>query len=790
MNKFIKAKPVWLKGKEKEMNVSMGIQCNFIVTKNKAYKLLITGSSLYRIFINGQFIHYGPARGPHGYVRIDCLNLEVHLKDGLNTLSIEAAGYNCNTFYVLNIPSFVQAEIIEDDDVITYTDTIGAFSAIQLTSRVQKTMRYSFQRAFTEIYNFDNNDFITNWMNTKQRFEEDLSIIDFCIKYLPRDLPLPLFENREAKSIIGYGRGEKKSRVEKSSYKETRFINKISEEITGYTLEQIIERPYEVIQDIDFIAHEYDQKLNCKNFHEEIINQGEYVILDMGINNNGFIYSEIFANVNSEIYFVFDEKLIDGKIDIDSWKTINIVQFNLAESNRPYHLETFETYGFKYIMCYVAKGSIELSRLGLREYSYPDYKNISFKCSDKDINRIFSAAVETYRQNTLDVFMDCPTRERAGWLCDSYFTAQSAQYFSGDARVEKVFLENFIMAERFPNIPNGMLPMCYPAEFADGDFIPQWAMWYIIELDGYFKRDAHADKGIYKNLCYSLINYFKKFKNKEGLLERLERWNFIEWSEANDWVQDVNYPTNMLYSRILTLIGKWYDDDDLLKESNKVKNEVISQSFNGEFFIDNSIRTKTGILEVTKNKSEVCQYFAFFFEIADEKEGRFKNLKKTILESFGPDRKKQNVMPEVAYANAFIGNYLRMELLLRWKKYKQILYEIKAYFMRMAEITGTLWEHDDIKGSLNHGFASFVGVAIIKCLTGIFEINEAEREMAIDIVNVGIDVEVCLGTSLGDVYFKREAVNGKSKITISVPQEFKLKAMESCKKITKKEGEI
>ncbi len=36
------------------------------------------------------------------------------------------------------------------------------------------------------------------------------------------------------------------------------------------------------------------------------------------------------------------------------------------------------------------------------------------------LKAIYDAAVETFRQNALDVYMDCPTRERAGWLCDSF----------------------------------------------------------------------------------------------------------------------------------------------------------------------------------------------------------------------------------------------------------------------------------------------------------------------------------------------------------------------------------
>ena len=45
------------------------------------------------------------------------------------------------------------------------------------------------------------------------------------------------------------------------------------------------------------------------------------------------------------------------------------------------------------------------------------------------------------------------------------------------------------------------------------------------------------------------------------------------------------------------------------------------------------------------------------------------------------------------------------------------LAEIKEFFGGMVQLTGTLWEHDNVhSGSLNHGFASYVAAAIRQAL--------------------------------------------------------------------------
>ena len=144
--------------------------------------------------------------------------------------------------------------------------------------------------------------------------------------------------------------------------------------------------------------------------------------------------------------------------------------------------------------------------------------------------------METYKQNALDIFMDCPSRERAGWLCDSYFTARVAFDLSGNHLIETNFLENYLLPEKFMNIPQGMLPMCYPSDHVNGNFIPNWAMWFVIELEEYLARSN--DRQMIKALepkVNALLDYFARYENEDELLENLEKWVFVEWSKANDF---------------------------------------------------------------------------------------------------------------------------------------------------------------------------------------------------------------------------------------------------------------
>ena len=71
---------------------------------------------------------------------------------------------------------------------------------------------------------------------------------------------------------------------------------------------------------------------------------------------------------------------------------------------------------------------------------------------------------------------------------------------------------------------------------------------------------------------------------------------------------------------------------------------------------------------------------------------------------------------EIAEINAFIGAYLRLEALLKLKKYDILLRDIKELFGNMEKTTGTLWEYRQRHGSRDHGFASYALVAMMKGL--------------------------------------------------------------------------
>lgn len=729
---FETALPVWIEGREEEMNLCAGFRCAFNFPGSEPVHAKVTASTLYRLYVNGAFAGYGPARGPRGFFRVDEWDISSHLRAGTNVVAVEVAGYNANSYYVLDQPSFLQAEIGTKNKVLAATGAgPNQFKAHIITERLQKVQRYSFQRPFIEVYalkpGFD------LW-HTRVDKSLPRALLSVCEPktLLPRGVPYPLFPIQPAVKIISEG-------TMRSGENDNPFLDRslmqIGPKLKGFVREDL------AVEISDELCRLHPD--HCEAVAEENAKPGnftlkpnEFKVLDLGCNLSGFVFLKVNCTEATQLYITFDEQL-DG-LDVN-WRRlgcVNALTWNLAPGT--YTLEAFEAHTLRYLKVFAAKGNVTISHAGMRLYENPEAGKAQFTCSDERLNRIFEAGRTTFAQNAVDIFMDCPHRERAGWLCDSYFTARSAEVLCGNYSVERCFLENFLLAESFPCLPDGMLPMCYPADHYDEVFIPNWAMWFVMELGEFADRiNDPALIARFKPRVEALFNYFEKFENADGLLEKLESWVFVEWSAANKFVQDVNYPSNMLYSGALETAARLFDVPAWAEKSDKIKERIREQAGKELFFVDNAVRDADGALVITDNRSEVCQYFAFYFNIATPEKNP--ELWQILHSEFGADRIEKGLYPEIHQANAFIGNMLRFELLSRAGLADQLVKETADYLMYMVERTGSLWENIQDAASLNHGFASHITVTLFRDILGVWKITPKNKTVTVKINPVSLD---------------------------------------------------
>ena len=684
---FEQARPVWPTASDGMPNENVRLAASF-AADGRPLVLKATGATQYKIRLDGETVGWGPARAPEGWARVSEIPLAV--AKGRHALTFEVTAYNIRQFYS-NIPqpAYLQAELVDaDGKVLVATGKGGAFKATPISARHRKTVRFSSQRGFVECWTLP------------EKKEKCLTLAERPAKRLTvRRAPEPnLSVNWPFKAV-----GEVSVRHDPDAdAKQWEYVAETSANPSnGYPIaEQVWDACRKSQQ---FVALEEMRPVSDEN--ELRLKASTRVRFDGGIEKTGFVRMKVKVAKPGKLWLNWSELLVWGKVNAFKMRNADISVWEFSEPGE-YEIETAEPYTLRYLEATAEEGVFEIFSPVLRLLESPEAAAAKLpRTGDAELDEVFAAARNTLAQNTLDTFMDCPGRERAAWLCDSFFSAKGFYALTGSTKVEKDFLENWLLPDSFGDLPEGMLPMTYPSSAITGRFIPNWAMWYVLQLGDYLKRSGdRAFVDAMKPRMTKLVKFFRQYRNADGLLEKLPSWVFIEWSAANCYVQDVNYPANMTWAGVLEVYGRMYGDAEATAEAAKVRKTIFAQSFNGRFFRDHAKRWADGSLTVMPECTETCQDYALFFRFGDKDTPG--NWYRTILDRLGGARPyDSDILPEISKSAPFIGDALRLLALSELGETEILKRDLKAFYLAQARRTGTLWETQMDINSNCHGFA-------------------------------------------------------------------------------------
>lgn len=687
---FKVAKPITVKELDGVMNSFATFAAQ--VDSLSGAELHICAADVYRVSVNGVFVASGPARTAKGYARMDRIPLEGHGRKCGNQIIVSVSGHGCRSLSTVLQPMFLWAEVVRNGEILAATGR--DFDCYLSGIRNPKTARYSVQRHFVE-----------EWDLRCSLFERSVpvAVIENPPRVIERVAPYPVYTDvpLSCASSMGHFEADPDATVHKN------FYSFQPSERWGRYPEDEVRHSYEWVQGQKQLREAGETALPLG------VCEGHYAIFEMSRTETGFLHLFGTAEEGTEVVLAFSEDASPDRFAFTDMHVHNVIDLTLGGR---FDFLSFEPYTLKYAAVFVKKGDLWLDGFGVRSFAgNTSDVRVPEAITDPVLRGIYEAGIRTFAHNAVDLYTDCPSRERAGWLCDSYFTAKTEYCLHGSTAVEDAFLENYRLYENAGEYPEGVLPMCYPSDAQDdGKFIPQWTMWYILEVGDYVSNRGHgADREKFRKTVYELLAFYARYENSDGLLESLPSWNFVEWSRANGWTQDVSYPTNFLYAEVLRCAERLFGDRAAGEKAERVARETVRQSFDGRLFLDHAVR-EDGKLRRLSDCSEAGQYYAILFGGIDMTAPDYAELRRLVLEVFGSDRKI--LLDEIAPINAFIGAYLRLEALLKMGENRAVLDSLAGFFGGMAEETGTLWEYREHHGSRDHGFASYALVAMRQAL--------------------------------------------------------------------------
>lgn len=746
---FQTAVPVWGTNLKHRWNQFLGFHTEIFLEEEGPVHFAIAARSCYRLYIDGEMRAHGPARTGHGYARID--EFEINLK-GRVQVAVEVASYDKPDKISNDItlePGMFAAEISSGGKILAATGSEGKnhFMYQELDGRAEMTELISHAREITEQYDLSEASF--KWRLSGEGMREPQPLNENIPEFLERRAPYAAYTFHPVSMLINVSDSVPVENVPLSGGPAVFMQAQWYQKLKDRTVDQInAEEERAFTGSFSYCgAAEKESGVRggtdacgeiqegCAGWKVVTGKQKAALTWTLGESFVGFLRLKVHVEQETQLELLHSDVLDKkGKPEANPC----LARYHLASGT--YDLITFEPYLARYIKVIIeSEGAVEIREAGMVEYCFSDRKRAGFVCSDQELNLIYEGALRTLRNNTLDIFMDCPERERGGWLCDSLWTSRAAWMMLGDLNVEKDFLENFLLTDErefqsafFPSV----YPGCTKAEDQVG--ITSWSFWLALELCEYYERSgdrAFIEKYEYRMAAF--VNGVMEYIGESGLLENLPNL-FVDWSEANNAcnLYPISIPVNMLAAYTLESLGDLYQHNEWKETAKKISEKCESPGLG--FFAESNPGMVTdarfyenGQFRETQSATEA----GIFLELwSGWYKGGHERLVRNFIERMGTcPAKPSNIL--IAKANLFIGLAIRMDTLSLLGKVDTLVREMKnIYIPQMINGPGTLFEgisRDGLCGSLCHGFNGHAGVLLMRDILGIGEPHRKDKTVRI-----------------------------------------------------------
>jgi hypothetical protein len=369
---------------------------------------------------------------------------------------------------------------------------------------------------------------------------------------------------------------------------------------------------------------------------------------------------------------------------------------------------------------------IRIHDLAVRHRGYPIAAQGAFRCSDDSLNRIHRAAVHTMECSIDDVYMDCPGRERAAWLNDSYWTSIGFLDLTGDIAYDRRFIRQFIDSQDAMSDYEGNVAPIYPADCRRWRARPTGqgpitghSFYWLLQLERHLRLFGDAAlKEKWRPAVERLIAGYQPYINAEGLLEN-KKWDaYFDWSDVQSG--PIFTPDNFLFSFTLARLGQCYNRADWQQLSARMAGAVDRLAWNPdrELYTDNIARTGDQ-LSLGTGYSCLTNYVALWTAMGEP--ARAERIWRQ-LKNFHPatlDRQLISYETSLVRGNLFALIY-RFDYAARRGELDTLLRDLSETYLPMFERgQTTLSEHLGYHGSLCHAYNGYVVHLINRHIAGI-----------------------------------------------------------------------
>jgi hypothetical protein len=172
---------------------------------------------------------------------------------------------------------------------------------------------------------------------------------------------------------------------------------------------------------------------------------------------------------------------------------------------------------------------LRLDSLTAHFTAYPFVERAMLQTDDPQLDKIWEISWRTARLDAHETYMDTPYYEQLQYIGDTRVQALISYVVTGDDRLARQALAAFDESRT----PEGITLSRYPSYMPQS--IPTFSLLWIGMLHDYwmYRPDPEPVRGSLEG-TRSVLGWFAQHERPDGLLEKLPGWSFIDWLNSGE----------------------------------------------------------------------------------------------------------------------------------------------------------------------------------------------------------------------------------------------------------------
>lgn len=461
-------------------------------TVPRTAEILVTADSRYVLWVNGQYVNYGPARGFQESWPVDRLDIAPFLKAGKNVIAVLAYCFGVSNYVCASVGA--AGFLLKGNAGNTPLDSGENWKCRIAPGYICGVDKCTSQYHFQEFFDCRKAD--ESWLEACY----DDSLWSSSGGKAPGCQPYQAFEERELPLLQGEIR-----------YPEKELPRLYFEAAEGW----------QKIQNVGRIHQKERPYLTAGNGTERIFDFGKeffgFIRFDLDCSCDGTIVDFLVAEgtengiplLSTQLEYL--TPLPGGRLILKKGK--NRHQLTLPWGGR--------------IISLIQRSPADLKcRISVQETLYPLDIQGRFNSSLTLDNEIYAICLHTQKLCMNDAYIDGPWRENAQWWGDALVEAGNTFVLSTDARLLKRGSRQIARSQIRNGLTYGVTPGC-----GHGCILPDYCAFFLAGLDLYYQQTGSLE--LYHELAdtaMGIAGYFEENSRTDGLLHADPRyWLFLDW---------------------------------------------------------------------------------------------------------------------------------------------------------------------------------------------------------------------------------------------------------------------